>query len=98
MSILLLNTIYFSAEWYSLFESLRKYPFKSNPPREIPYMTHPPGFGHGSFNEGEDWEALGVPYKEKQCWMYFVLPKSDDGLADLIQKFDVDMFHQCTNP
>uniref|UniRef100_A0AC35F3X2 Serpin domain-containing protein n=1 Tax=Panagrolaimus sp. PS1159 TaxID=55785 RepID=A0AC35F3X2_9BILA len=99
-SLILVNAIHFIGTWHLPFdkEDTKDILFNSNPPREISMMKNmvPPSAEGWNYQEGKDWQALGIPYVHCQHSFFIVLPKEKDGLSDLIKNFDFSLFKQCT--
>uniref|UniRef100_A0A914Y5J0 Serpin domain-containing protein n=1 Tax=Panagrolaimus superbus TaxID=310955 RepID=A0A914Y5J0_9BILA len=49
-----------------------------------------------NFQSGEEWQCLGIPYKNRKAWLYIVLPKKSDGLLSVIEKIDYTFIKKCT--
>uniref|UniRef100_A0A914QPP7 Serpin domain-containing protein n=1 Tax=Panagrolaimus davidi TaxID=227884 RepID=A0A914QPP7_9BILA len=93
-SVILINALHFSGSWLEKFDKRRPELFKSLPPRQIDMIEKLQN--EWNYNEGNDWQALGIPYKNKMAYMYIVLPKNEDGLQSLLQKMDYSIFKECT--
>ena len=96
-SVVLINAIYFSGFWEAPFNNRELRVFHSIPEREIQMMSKSvKAEDEWNFQSSKDWEALGIPYKNRKAWMYIVLPRKRHGLKEVIKKFDYNMFLQCT--
>jgi len=97
ISAVLINAVYFKGQWEQFFHGRRSGIFKSNPPREISFINAT--IWHSwYYNNGTDWESAGIPYKNKDVWMYIIMPKEEGGLGKLIEKMDAKLFEACTKP
>uniref|UniRef100_A0AC34G5A8 Serpin domain-containing protein n=1 Tax=Panagrolaimus sp. ES5 TaxID=591445 RepID=A0AC34G5A8_9BILA len=92
----IINAVYFQGFWEKPFENRRKRIFYSNLFRKIEMMTTSPKNGDWNFRVGNEWTALGIPYKNRITWMFIVLPEKKDGLSDLVAKMNFEFFKNVT--
>ena len=93
--MVLVNAIYFFANWSTRFEPRFEATFYSNPPRKLQMMKG--SFFDVTYNEGKDFKAVEIPYRGYDVSMFVVLPKKKDGLDLLIQSMNYSKFLECTN-
>uniref|UniRef100_A0A914PTS9 Serpin domain-containing protein n=1 Tax=Panagrolaimus davidi TaxID=227884 RepID=A0A914PTS9_9BILA len=92
----IINAVYFQGFWEKPFQNRRKRKFHSNPVRKIDMMTTSPKDGDWNYRAGKEWTALGIPYKSRKTWMFIVLPEKKNGLSDLLEKMDAELFKDVT--
>jgi serpin B len=83
--LVLTNAVYFKAAWTDQFNAgaTQPEPFHVSPERDVqtPMMRHRKNFSYG---ENDDWQALALPYGDRQdLTMLVLLPKRMDGLPQL---------------
>ena len=96
-SIILINVLFFMGRWETTFNFRFKNIFHSTETasRELEFMKV------GSierlyFNEGDEWESVGIPYLERKYWMFVVLPKKKHNLENLIKTLNYSTFMEFT--
>lgn len=84
--LLLTNAIYFKGQWEKVFEKSDTRDENWHGPRtcKVPTMHQTGGF---LYYEGDDCQAVNLPYKGRQLSMMIVLPKRKDGLAMLEKRW-----------
>jgi len=74
--MLLANTIYFNGKWWAPFipemTEQGSFDLLSGDHVNVPMMSHP-GF-YGLYAEGENWQALQLPYQGQDAAMLIILP------------------------
>ena len=82
--LVLTNAIYFKGDWAVKFkeERTRQEPFKLGDAKtvDVPLMRQTEEFG---YMEGDDFQALELPYKGEDLSMVVLLPREVDGLSKL---------------
>ena len=80
--LILTNAIYFKGRWESVFEksATRDEDWHSPKTSNVPMMHQKGGY---LYYEGDDFQAVNLPYKGRQLSMLVVLPRKTDGLAAL---------------
>ncbi|EXB37617.1 hypothetical protein L484_021823 [Morus notabilis] len=91
----LANALYFKGDWVRIFKTASTRPqdfhLLNGETIKVPFMSEYNEYHqYGSF---EDFQLLKLPYEIGQCTnmqfsMYIFLPRANDGLQDLIKKFD----------
>ncbi|OJH41470.1 serpin family protein [Cystobacter ferrugineus] len=71
--LLLANALYFKGEWQESFENTRDAPFHTlnGGTRQVPMMR---GLSKVSFLDGEDFDAVAIPYKGQAFRMLVIVP------------------------
>jgi serpin B len=95
--LILTNAIYFKAQWEKVFEKddTRDEDWFGPEPCNVPMMHQKGGF---LYYEGDDFQALHLPYKGRQLNLMVVLPRNKDGLASLERRWATqNIFEQVTN-
>uniref|UniRef100_A0AC34F2B8 Serpin domain-containing protein n=1 Tax=Panagrolaimus sp. ES5 TaxID=591445 RepID=A0AC34F2B8_9BILA len=94
-TLILLNVVYFMANWTTKFQPRHEATFYSNiGTRKIDMMT---GIFYGiNYTNTKEWHTVGIPYMGETTYMYILLPKEKNGLGKVIQKMDYKMFMKCT--
>jgi len=81
--LILTNAIYFLADWAHQFEKQAtwnaSFTLLGGKKADVPTMHQTEHFRYG---EGDDFQALELPYKRNELSMIIFLPKKADGLAD----------------
>jgi serpin B len=95
--LILTNAIYFKAQWEKVFEKddTRDEEWYGPKTCKVPMMHQQDSF---LYFEGDDFQALHLPYKGRQLNLLVVLPGSKDGLASLEHRWATqNMFQQVAN-
>ncbi|MFL5329274.1 MAG: serpin family protein [Gemmataceae bacterium] len=85
--LVLVNAIYFKGTWKTTFdkEATQDAPFYGATEVKVPLM-------HKTFRmqyaEGDDWQAVELPYRSSDLTMVVALPRKRDGLAGLEAKLN----------
>jgi len=83
----LINAIYFNGGWKDEFDPANtvdeSFTLASGHNAQIPMMKRE---GKYEYKEGEDWQAIRIPYAEGQMHMLVILPKASSSLAELHQE------------
>lgn len=88
--LVLLNAIYFKGKWKYTFDSenTQSLPFYVAPGviRDLPTMWQ-----EGSFDyfENQTLQAIRLPYADERFSMYIFLPRTQDGLPDLLESINI---------
>uniref|UniRef100_A0A914QIJ8 Serpin domain-containing protein n=1 Tax=Panagrolaimus davidi TaxID=227884 RepID=A0A914QIJ8_9BILA len=93
-TLILLNVVYFMANWTTKFQPRHEATFYSHIPRKTDMMTG--NFYNLNYTNSKDWHAVGIPYRDAKTCMFIVLPKEKNGLEKVIQSMDYKMFMKCT--
>jgi serpin B len=84
--LVLINAIYFKGEWDKQFkeENTRDADFFSSPDstKKVKMMSLESSF---PYYENDDYQVLGLPYKNQQVTMYIILPREKFGLEKVVQ-------------
>jgi serine protease inhibitor len=84
--LVLTNAIYFKGDWQTQFDKAqtKTEDFHASPTTtiQVPLMHRDGGF---NYLKGETWQALEIPYKNKQLSMVIFLPNDSNGLPALEQ-------------
>jgi serpin B len=84
--LVLTNAIYFKGDWQTQFDKAqtKTEDFHASPTTtiQVPLMHREGGF---NYLKGETWQALEIPYKNKQLSMVIFLPDDSNGLPALEQ-------------
>jgi serpin B len=81
--MILTNAIYFKGQWEKMFEKTDTRAEDWHGPKgtnKVPMMHQRGGY---LYYEGDNYQALNLPYKGRQLSMLLVLPKKKGGLAEL---------------
>jgi serpin B len=93
--LVLVNAIYFKGNWADQFEEdlTKDAPFHllSGESTEVPMMKQQETFGYA---EHEDLQILQMPYAGDEVSMLVLLPKKEDGLADLQSVLDEESLEE----
>ncbi|MDH4197388.1 MAG: serpin family protein [Candidatus Aminicenantes bacterium] len=96
LSILfLMNAIYFKGKWTEEFDPARTndLPFHAagERPKNVPMMSR-----HGKFQylEGDDFQAVKLPYGKRRVSLTVFLPANDSSLKAFVQKLDLDNWNR----
>ena len=85
--LVLVNAISFKADWAVPFPKERTYPedftIPGSPPFKVPMMHH---IFEANYMENADFQLVEFVYKDKEVSMVVILPKRNDGLADVEKK------------
>ena len=95
--LILTNAIYFKGQWESVFEKSATKDEDWHGPKtsKVPMMCQKSGY---LYYEGDDFQALNLPYKGRQLSMLIVLPRKTDGLAALENRWVTQqIFRQVTD-
>lgn len=83
----LINAIYFNGGWKDEFDPANtvdeSFTLANGNSKQIPMMKRE---GKYEYKEGEDWQAIRIPYAEGQMHMLVILPKASSSLATLHQE------------
>jgi serpin B len=94
--LILTNAIYFKGQWESVFEksATKDEDWHGSKTSKVPMMRQKGGF---LYYEGDDFQAVNLPYKGRQLSMLIVLPRKKDGLPALESRWATQqMFRQVT--
>lgn len=85
----LINAIYFKGEWTDQFDKNNTFPteFRSGTGEKQPVMMMSKQ-GKVEYGEGEDYQAIRLPYGNEKTAMYVILPRKDLDVNSLIGKMD----------
>ncbi|KHN80292.1 putative serpin-like protein [Toxocara canis] len=87
--LILVNAVYFKGDWAKKFDeaNTQKKPFytSADEHREVDMMRMKDKF---DYTEDEDWQILGLPYKNAEVNMYVFLPKEKFALAKRLKALD----------
>ena len=95
--LILTNAIYFKGQWESVFakSATRDEDWHGSKISKVPMMRQEDGY---LYYEGDDFQAVNLPYKDRQLSMLVVLPRKKDGLAALEKRWATQStFRQVTN-
>ena len=85
--LVLVNAVYFLGNWQVQFEKERTYPedfhLLDGGAKKVPMMH---ASGHRLYGEADGVKLLELSYRDGDFAMLFVLPKANDGLADVEAK------------
>uniref|UniRef100_A0A914YY04 Serpin domain-containing protein n=1 Tax=Panagrolaimus superbus TaxID=310955 RepID=A0A914YY04_9BILA len=93
-TLIVLNVVYFMANWATKFQPRHEGTFYSEIPRKTDMMTG--NFYDLNYTNSKDWHAIGIPYRGGKTCMYIVLPKEKNGLEKVMQSMDHKMFMKFT--
>ena len=94
--LILTNAIYFKGQWESVFEksATRDEDWHGSKISKVPMMRQEDGY---LYYEGDDFQAVNLPYKGRQLSMLVVLPRKKDGLPALENRWaNQSTFRQVT--
>jgi serpin B len=92
--LILTNAIYFKGKWQQAFDrnqTLNEDWHGAGGVRKVPMMQQKRAY---LYYEGEDFQALDLPYQGEQLSMLIVLPRKIDGLAALESKWTTGPLYQ----
>ena len=93
--LVLINAIYFKGEWDKQFkeEHTRDADFYASPDntKKVKMMSLESKF---PYYETDDYQVLGLPYKNKQVTMYVILPRERFGLENLVNNMTASTLSQ----
>ena len=95
--LVLTNAVYFKGQWEDEFEDgdTEDENWYGSRMCKVPMMHQRSGF---LYYEGDDFQAVNLPYRGRQLSMLVVLPKKNDGLAALEKRWATQQsFRQVTN-
>jgi serine protease inhibitor len=86
--LILTNAIYFKGQWERVFDKSATTEEDWHGPKKnkVPMMEQKGGY---LYYEGDDFQAVNLPYKGRQLSMLIVLPRKKDGLTALESKWTV---------
>jgi serpin B len=93
--LVLVNAIYFKADWAVPFPMKRTWPedftIPGSPPFKVPMMHHTLEV---NYMENADFQLAEFIYKDKEVSMVVILPKKNDGLAEVEKKLSAKALAQ----
>jgi serpin B len=93
--LVLINAIYFKGEWDKQFkeENTRDADFYASPDntKKVKMMSLESKF---PYYETDDYQVLGLPYKNQQVSMYIILPRERFGLENLVNNMTASTLSQ----
>jgi len=93
--LVLVNAVYFLGKWVAAFEKDRTYPesfhLAGGDTKKVPMMH---ASGHRLYGETGDVKLLELGYRDDEFAMLFVLPKANDGLAEVEAKLSPAVLEQ----
>lgn len=95
--LVLTNAIYFKGQWEKVFEKAVTRDEDWYGPRtcKVPMMHQMGGY---LYYEGDDFQAVNLPYKGRQLSMLIVMPRRKDGLASMENRWATQQtFRQVTD-
>jgi len=92
--LVLVNAIYFKGDWKMKFEkeATRSKQFYAGPNKEIQVDMMSMSGRKFYYDENDGFQVLGMPYKGDELFMFVLLPKKRDGLAEMEKSFDGKKF------
>jgi serpin B len=94
--LVLTNAIYFKAGWMETFSDKAtkddQFKISANKTAPVKMMTHK--FDHVNYVESDHFQALELPYEDRELSMIVFLPKKVDGLADFEKSLTADRLQQ----
>lgn len=95
--LLLTNAIYFEGGWASVFAKTQTAPATFYLPgqatKKVPLMRQTAEF---KYSEEEDVQILALPYRGRELSMIVILPKSNEGLAEVEKKLSAEQYRAWT--
>ncbi len=93
--MVLINAIYFKGAWTEPFDEdqTTDQPFTllDGSTKQVPMMTQ---FDSYRYYEGEDMQAVSLPYGEERLSMTILLPSQDSSLQSLVRQLDAPTWRQ----
>uniref|UniRef100_A0A914Y2N3 Serpin domain-containing protein n=1 Tax=Panagrolaimus superbus TaxID=310955 RepID=A0A914Y2N3_9BILA len=89
-SMISINAIYFKADWENIFWATFEADFYSSPKKitKVQMMSQDTRL-YLEYFETDEYEIIGLPYKEREATMYIILPKERFGLQKVMNGMDL---------
>jgi serine protease inhibitor len=97
--VFLANAVYFKGNWLEKFDAKRtkERPFHlpTEQQKPLPMMERSDDF---AYQEGNGFQAVGLPYVGRRLEMYVLLPDTNSNVATLVQGLDAEVWQKTILP
>ncbi|KAF1752941.1 hypothetical protein GCK72_019496 [Caenorhabditis remanei] len=93
---MLINAIFFQGDWRKKFSDPTESNFSTSASenRLVPMLRETRDY---FYNKDDDWQVIGIPFKDKSAWFAIILPVQRYGLAENLRTFNAARFHNLVN-
>ncbi|CAI2352569.1 unnamed protein product [Caenorhabditis sp. 36 PRJEB53466] len=93
---ILVNAVFFQGDWRRRFEAPAESNFSisASEHRLVPMMRD---LREYFYNKDDEWQVIGIPFKDKSAWFAILLPTRRFGLRQSLKSLNAAQFHNLIN-